>query len=175
MERIAIVGTTGSGKSTLGLALAKRRGRPLVDLDALFWRPQWTPTPREEFRARVSEALAGPAWIVAGNYGQARDIIWARADTLIWLDYPLALTLSRLFRRTVSRIVTQEELWGGNRETWRAQFASRDSLFLYALQTHHRRRQEFAAALATPEYAHLTVIRFHRPAEMEAWLERVGR
>jgi adenylate kinase family enzyme len=170
MERIVIVGTRGSGKTTLGQALAERRGCPLLDLDALFWGPEWTPTPRDEFRARVCEALAVPAWITAGNYGQSRDIIWARADTLVWLDYPLALTLTRLFRRTVGRIVTREELWAGNRETWRGQFASRDSLFLYALQTHHRRRREFAADLEKPDYAHLSVLRFHRPDETERWL-----
>jgi adenylate kinase family enzyme len=175
MERIAIVGTTGSGKTTLGQALAVKTGFPHIDLDALFWGPGWTPAPPDEFRAHVSAALVAPAWITAGNYGKARDIIWARADTLIWLDYPLSLTLARLFRRTVGRIVTREELWSGNVETWRAQFASRESLFLFALRTHHRRRREFAADLARPEYAHLTVLRFHRPGETERWLCGLGK
>ena len=170
MQRIVIVGTTGSGKTTLGEQLAERLDYPLVDLDALHWGPDWTPAPTEEFRARVSSALAGPAWITAGNYSKARDIIWGRADTLIWLDYPLAVALWRLFLRTVGRIVTREELWSGNRETWRGQFASRDSLFLYAMQTYRRRRREFAAELVSPEYVHLTALRFRWPAEADAWL-----
>ncbi len=170
MNRIVIVGTTGSGKTTLGQCLAAQTGYTLVDLDALHWGPDWTPTPRELFRQRVSEALAGPRWVVAGNYSKTRDIVWARADTMVWLDYPLALTLTRLFRRTVKRIVTREELWSGNRETWRGQFASHDSLFLYALQTHQRRRHELAADLTRPEYAHLEVLCFHRPNEANAWL-----
>ncbi len=173
MNRIVIVGTTGSGKTTLGGRLAAALGYPHIDLDALHWGPGWTPTPTDPFRARVSDALEGPYWVVAGNYGKTRDIVWARADTLVWLDYPLALTLTRLFRRTIRRIVTREELWSGNRETWRAQFASRDSLFLFALQTHQRRRNEFTADLTRPEYAHLEVFRFHRPGEANAWLRNL--
>ena len=110
MNRIVIVGTTGSGKTTLGERLAAALGYPHIDLDALHWGPGWTPTPTDLFRARVSDALEGPCWVVAGNYGKTRDIVWARADTLVWLDYPLALTLMRLFRRTVKRIVTRERI-----------------------------------------------------------------
>jgi adenylate kinase family enzyme len=175
MQRIVIVGTTGSGKTTLGQRLATQTGYLLVDLDAIHWGPDWTPMPLDQFRARVSEALAGPCWVVAGNYGKVRDIVWARADTLVWLDYPLALTLTRLFRRTVQRIVTREELWSGNRETWRVQFASRDSLFLWALKTHRRYREMITTNLTVPEYAHLKVLRFHQPDEAEAWLRNLER
>jgi hypothetical protein len=75
----------------------------------------------------------------------------------------------------VARIVTQEELWSGNRESWRAQFASRDSLFVWAMQTHHRYRSQFASDLALPEYAHLALLRFRRPAATDAWLQEIGR
>jgi len=170
MQRIVIVGTTGSGKTTLGQRLATQMGYPLVDLDAIHWGPNWTPMPLDQFRARVSEALEEPCWIVAGNYSKTRDIVWGHADTLVWLDYPLTLTMTRLFRRTVKRIVTREELWSGNRETWRAQFASRDSLFLWALKTHGRYREMITTNLTVPEYAHLNVLRFRQPDETEAWL-----
>jgi adenylate kinase family enzyme len=102
-----------------------------------------------------------------------RDIVWRRADTIIWLDYPLRLTFSRLFRRTWQRIVTQEELWGGNRESWRTQFLSRDSLLWYALRTHRRRQRDNAALLAGGEYPHLVHHRLRRPQETEAWLRTV--
>jgi adenylate kinase family enzyme len=171
MQRVAVVGTTGSGKSTLAERLAARVGGAYVDLDALNWGPDWTPAPLLIIREQLSAALAGDCWVVAGNYSKVRDIVWSRADTLIWLDYPLPLILWRLFRRTVRRVVTQEELWGGNRERFRTQFASRDSLFLWALQTHYRRRREFPIELAKPEYAHLRVWRFRRPKEMERWLD----
>lgn len=173
MKRVVVVGTTGSGKSTLAARLAGLLGCPFIEPDALFWGANWTPVPREEFRAKVAEAIAGDAWTIGGNYSVARDLIWRRADTLIWLDYPLPLVLWRLSWRTLHRIITQETLWGGNVESWRGQFASRDSLFIFAVKTHFRRRREMPALLAQLEYAHLCTRHFRQPRATEAWLRRV--
>lgn len=172
MKRVVVIGTTGSGKSTLAARLAGILGCSFIEPDALFWGPNWTPVPREEFRRQVADVIAGEAWTIGGNYSVARDLIWRRADALIWLDYPLPLVLWRLSRRTLQRIITQETLWGGNVESWRGQFASRDSLFVFALKTHYRRRREMPALLAQPEYAHLHARRFRRPVEAEAWLRQ---
>ena len=86
-RRIAVVGTSGSGKTTLAHRLAERLGIPHVELDALHWGPNWTPVAADLFRERVAQALSGEAWVVDGNYSRVRDIIWTRADTLVWLDY----------------------------------------------------------------------------------------
>lgn len=174
MKHIVVVGTTGSGKSTLAERLAARIGGDFVDLDALNWGPNWTPAPIPQFRERAAAALSGERWVVAGNYSKLRDIIWGAADTLIWLDYPLSLVLWRLLRRTIRRVFTQEALWNGNRERFREQFASRDSLFLWAIKTYNRRRHEYPAALALPEYAHLRVLRFRRPRQMERWFNSIA-
>lgn len=175
MMRVVIVGTTGSGKSTLAERLAAQLGGAFIDLDALNWGPNWTPAPVPLFRERVSAALSGECWVAAGNYSALRDLVWGRADTLVWLDYPLPLVLWRLLRRTIRRVATQEELWGGNRERFWEQFGSKDSLFYYAITTHHRRPCQFSAALATAEYAHLRVLRFRRPREAERWLAGASR
>ncbi len=45
-----MVGTSGSGKTTVGRALAARLGLPFVELDAIFHQPGWTELPREDFR-----------------------------------------------------------------------------------------------------------------------------
>ncbi len=172
-QRIAIVGTTGSGKTTLARQLAERLNLRHVELDALHWGPNWTEPPPDEFRQRVSAALNGQCWVVDGNYGKARDIIWGQADCLIWLDYSLPLIWSRLFRRAMHRIRHQEELWGGNRESWRGQFFSRDSLFLFALTSRRRHHRDYPELLARPEYAHLQVYRQRSPRETEHWLQAV--
>src|SRR5579883_1503505 len=135
-RRVVVVGTTGAGKSTLALRLARRLRCPHIELDALHWGPDWTPVARDCFRAHTRRAVAGDAWVADGNYRQVRDLVWGRADTIVWLDYPLRTVLPRLLRRTLRRCLSHEVLWHGNRERLRTQFLSRDSLFLWALQTH---------------------------------------
>ena len=114
--------------------------------------------------------------MVSGNYSKVRDLIWTRADTLIWLDYPFPLVFWRLLRRTIRRVVTQEDLWGsGNRESWRVQFFSRDSLFLWALKTHWLYQRSITEALQQPEHAHLHVLHFSAPWQTERWLAGLAR
>lgn len=174
-ERIAVVGTTGAGKTTLASRLANLLGYPHIELDALNWGPGWTPAPVELFRERAAQQAAWDRWVCDGNYSVLRPIIWGRADTLVWLDYPLVVVLWRLWRRTWRRAITQEELWNGNRERFRSAFLSRDSLFLWALQTHRRRRREYPAALKDPAYAHLQAIRLRTPQATRRWLETLEK
>jgi adenylate kinase family enzyme len=116
--RIAIVGTSGVGKTTLARQISQRLNIPHVELDVLNWEPGWTPAPLEVFQSRVTNALAGPSWVVDGNYSKVQALIWQQAKTIVWLDYALPIVLSRVIRRTVHRIVMQTELWNGNREHW---------------------------------------------------------
>lgn len=145
MRRVVVFGTTGSGKSTLAERLAVQTGLRVVELDALFWGRDWQPAPLELFRHRVERETRDGDWIVVGNYGQVRDLVWQPADTLVWLDLPLSLVMWRLVRRTAHRAATRQELWGtGNRESFRNAFLSRQSILLWALRTHRRNREKFA-------------------------------
>lgn len=165
-----VLGTTGSGKTTLAARLARRLEVPHIELDALNWGPGWTERAPETFRAMLLEATAGEGWVTDGNYGKARAVLWPRAQAVIWLDYPAPLIFARLFRRTCRRVFGRDELWNGNRETFRAAFLSRDSLFVWFFRTYARRRRELPALLARPEYAHLEVYRLRSPRETERWL-----
>jgi shikimate kinase len=124
-HRIVVVGTTGSGKTTLAGELAQRLEVSHVELDALHWEPHWVEAPIEIFRERVVHAVSGEAWVTDGNYSAVRDIVWSCADTIVWLDYSLPTILYRLARRTFRRIFTREELWNGNKERIWVQFLRR--------------------------------------------------
>jgi adenylate kinase family enzyme len=170
LRRVAVVGTSGSGKTTLARRVSERLGLPHVELDALHWEPNWTPTEPEVFCARTAQALSGPAWVTDGNYGKVRGIVWSRADTVVWLDFPLPVIMGRMMWRTVRRLVCREELWNQNRENLAGAFLSRDSIILWALRTYRRRRREYPVLLGMPEHAHLEVVHLHSPREARRWL-----
>ena len=170
MKRVVVFGTTGSGKSWLADRLSRRFGLRMVELDALFWGRDWQPATLDLFRYRVENEIRDGDWIVVGIYGQVRDLTWRAADTLIWLDLPLPVVMWRLFRRTVCRAWTREDLWGtGNRETFANAFFSRQSILLYALKTHRRNRERFeieCAFLGKDK----TIVRLRSQREVEAFL-----
>lgn len=172
-QRAAVVGVTGSGKTTLAAGLAARLGVPHVEMDALNWQRGWQPIERAEFRRRVDAATSVTGWVSDGNYSEVRDLVWGRAQVLVWLDYPLTLIYWRLLCRSLRRIFTREELWNGNRESVRGLFFSRDSLFVYALTSRPRLRRAIPLAAAR-DYPHLELVRLTHPREADRWLEGIA-
>ena len=172
--RIVLVGSTGSGKTTLARQLSRLLDVPHIELDALNWEPNWTTAPTDVFRRRVQEALEGDSWIVDGNYSAARDLVWPRATVLVWLNYPLRVLIWRLLRRTLRRTLRKEELWSGNRERFFVQFFSRESLFLWLFRTYWRRRRTYPIAFKQPEHSHLEIVHLRSQQETRAWLSTIG-
>ena len=169
-RRIAVVGTSGSGKTTLAHRLAQQLGIPHVELDALHWDPNWTPAPPDVFRERATEALRGQAWTTDGNYSTVRDIVWKRADTVVWLDYSLPVVMGRVTWRTLRRSIRREELWNENRERLWEALLSRDSVVWWALRTYRRRKREYPNLFSQPAYAHLHVVHLRSPRAAREWL-----
>lgn len=138
-RRIVVYGVTGSGKTTVARRLGALLGLPVIELDALFWNPNWVDTPADEFRTRVQSAFdAAPAgWVCDGNYtGRLGDFAVSQADSVVWMHLPLWVTFRRVLTRTVSRALRREVLWGTNQESWRLSFLDRNSILLWSL-THH--------------------------------------
>ena len=174
-DRVVLIGTTGAGKTTMAARIARALDMPHIEFDALRHGPNWTETPDDVFRERLRPELQGSRWVGDGNYSLARDIVWSKATMLVWLDYPIQVVLWRLFRRTLRRGILREQLWHGNTERLRWQFLSRQSLFLWALQTHWRRRRTIPPALAHPDYVHLHLVRLRSPKEACEWLVKLRR
>src|SRR5215470_14800607 len=128
LARVVVVGCSGSGKTTLARQLAQLLGAPHIELDALHWLPNWVPRPTDEFCALVAQAVAQEQWVTDGNYRAVRDLVWSRATTVIWLNYPFPTVFRRVLWRTLRRTLTREVLYTGNRESlWRS-FLTRDSI-----------------------------------------------
>lgn len=169
-QRISVVGTTGSGKTTTAREISTRLHLPHVELDALYWAENWTPAPEEAFQARVRDAIAGEQWVMDGNYSRVRALVWARAETVVYLNYSFGQVFWQLLQRTFRRSFSQEELWHGNRESIQKSLLSQDSIMRWMLTTYHRRRKQYAALLQQPEYAHLQVVQLRTPKETKTWL-----
>ena len=170
-KRIVIVGTTSSGKSTLAKGLASQFTLDFIELDALHWEPNWHEAPDEVFRARTDEATRSERWVVAGNYQQVRDIVWSRAEAVIWLNYSFPRVFWQLTIRTFRRGILQEELWNGNREKlwWHFKFWSDESLYRWLFKTYWKRKHEYPMLFAQPENAHLKIIQLKSPKEAQQW------
>jgi adenylate kinase family enzyme len=170
MKRIAIIGTTGCGKTTLAAEISRLLGLVHIELDALNWQPGWTMVPDEVFRQTVSAAVHATQWVTDGNYRSVRDLVWERADCLVWLDYRLSLVLRRLLGRTMTRISSGQTCCNGNQESLRKAF-SRDSIILWALKTHGRLRREYPSLLQQCARQGKTIVVHRSPKETQAWLD----
>lgn len=177
--RVAVVGTSGSGKSTFARALAERISAPHIELDAINWQAGWRDLNTHdvaEFRRRVAAAVASDRWVSDGNYSKVRDLVLARATHLVWLDYPKPLTTWRVLRRSLSRALSKKELWPGtgNREEFR-RWLDREHPIRWAWDTYHERRATYSALFEAAETAHLMKHRPRHPREAQPLLERLAR
>ena len=118
----------------------------------------------------MSEFTLAEGWVVDGGYSVVSDIVWGRADTVIWVDPPRHRLMRQLVPRTLRRMATGTELWNGNRERWRYLFRREESVLLFAWTNHRRLRARYESAQAEPENAHLTFVRLHTPEERAALL-----
>lgn len=172
MRRVVVVGSSGSGKTTVARELAGTLGVKHVELDALHHGPNWTEASADELREAVTREIEGlDGWVVDGNYyGKLGDFVLRQADTVVWLDLPLRTSLVRLWHRTLHRIRNDVELWNGNRDTWRGAFWGRESLFWWTIRHHDLRRRRWPARFA--RLPSLEVVRPRTPREVGAFLAR---
>ncbi|NYG56880.1 AAA family ATPase [Nocardioides perillae] len=177
-RRVSVVGSSGSGKTTVARRLAAELDVPHVELDALHWGPGWSAASPAELSARIAEATAGEAWVVDGNYwGKVGPQVWERADTVVWVSPPRWRTTWQSVTRTLRRVVTRQELWNGNRERWSglAFWRGEDSVLWWAWTTYDRTQERYAAAMADPQWAHLTFHRLRTRRDVEHFLAGTRR
>lgn len=154
--------------------LAGILGHAHIELDALHWLPDWEMRPLDSFRGMVTTATAAETWVADGNYSKVRDIAWARATTIVWMNYSRAVVLWRIVSRTLRRCVRREVLFSGNRENFSTAMFGRESIIVWSMSTFARRRRECPQFFQQPAYAHLTVVELRRPAQAAAFLAQLA-
>ena len=174
-DRVVIVGRTGSGKTTLAREVAAALEVKHVELDSLYFGPDFSTAPLDILRQRTAEAIAGQRWVTDGNKSAVRDLVWPRADTIIWLDYPLAVSLWRLARRARGRASSLQSsaAESGDNAGLPKQLLAAAKGVLTALRSHAGQRREYPKMFSAPENEHLAVVRLRSPRATERWLTEV--
>lgn len=172
-QRISVVGATGSGKTTVAREISNRLQLPYIELDALYWTENWMGVSDQVFQERVETAIKAERWVIDGNYSRIRHLVWARADTVVYLDYSFGRTFWQLLTRTIRRSIQQVELWHGNRESMRKSIFNRNSILLWMIQTYGRRRKQYAELMQQPENAHLCFVHLKTPKMTNEWLSNL--
>lgn len=163
MKRVLIIGPCGSGKSTLARELAPRMGLPLVHMDQLGWQAGWVETEKAELNARLADVVAQDEWLIEGNYGSTLAPRLERADTVIYLDFPIRLCLARLIRRIIThRGRSRSDMPEGCPERFDLAF------FWYVMNWNTGPRVRTEAKLAAYRG---TVIRLTSPSALAQWRE----
>ncbi|MBJ7554486.1 shikimate kinase [Marinomonas spartinae] len=173
MKRINIVGTSGSGKSTVGRMLATKLGYPYLEMDAMFWKPDWQESTDEEFFAKLEHQLLQEKWVLDGNYHRTAPIKWVNVDTVLWVDYSFTRTLYQAVKRAFLRSLSKQELWDktGNVETFSKVFFSKDSIILWTLKTYKKNRIRYAEMINDPKYGHIKFVRIRSPKKAKQFVD----
>lgn len=175
---VAVVGTSGCGKSTFARNLAARAGLPHVELDAIHWNNDWTESPDDEFNANFDRATDAGRWVIDGNYGRRgmQERIFDDADLVVWLDLPFTTIFRRICVRSVRRAATKETLWGtNNHESFRLLLTSKYSMPLWVIKTFRLRRRQFAALEEPDIHPETALLRIRSPRRTMTWLDAIAR
>ena len=175
MNKINVIGTTGSGKTTFSSALAQQLQIEYIEIDKVYWKPNWREPEEQEFLDKLSNSIIGAEWVLDGNYSRARKLIWESADTVIWLDYGYFRTLWQLVKRSITRSYIKQELWAGtgNSESFSRLF-SKNSIILWFFRRYHLNRRRLPELISREEFGHIKFIKLTSPQKAKEYLVSVN-
>lgn len=172
MQKIALFGPPATGKSTLARWLSTELGHLHTDLDDILFTPAG-PLPLPEFRRQAAEITQQDAWVVEGNFSKLADVVWYRADVLVWLDFPLPLIVYRIVRRSLRQLTGREDSPQARRLTWSQAFFKRRSLLRTAIRKYRNNRPRYARQVAETADRGVEVVRLRSPRQVQQWKKQL--
>jgi len=170
-RRVLVAGTAGVGKTTTAAHIGRTLGIPFTEIDSIYHGPDWTPRPT--FVTEVEAYTRAPAWVTEWQYSATRPMLVRRADTLVWIDLPVAVAVWRLVRRTLRRRLRHTELWNGNVEPpLRAFFTDRGHIVRWGLRTQYESRRRVPALERTAP--HLRIVHLRSQRQVDRFLQHLA-
>lgn len=162
MQRVLVIGPCGAGKSTLATELAQKLDLPLFHMDQLNWQPGWVESSKDEIRKKLAEIVGTERWLIDGNYGGTLAERLERADTVVYLDYPIRLCLVRVIHRIWTyRGRTRPDMTEGCPERFDLEF------MIYLLRWNSGPRLRTEAKLKGHEHK---IVRLGNPDALQRWM-----
>ncbi len=176
MKKINVIGTSGSGKSHFSRLLAEKLGIPYIEMDAVFWLPNWNHLATQDFLNELKPMLEQEAWVLDGNQSKTNHLKWQYVDTIIWLDFTFLLTFKQILLRSFNRAYTKQEIWAGtgNNESFKRNFFSSRSVVLWMLQNYWKTKRKYTKLFASELANHVELVRITSPNQAELFLADLG-
>ena len=160
MKRVLVIGCPGSGKTTLAKALSEKTGLPLIHLDKIQWTGDWECIRGEEFDRILIEKMTAPHWIIDGNYNRTIPMRLEKCDTVIYLDYPTAVSFCGALKRVISNYgKVRDDMGGDCRERFDPTF------FWFILTFNLKNRRRYHKLLDSAEGKNIIILRNRKEAD----------
>lgn len=174
-KRILIIGTAGSGKSTLANYLSSFFQIKEIELDEINWRPNWENrqiSDKNGFIEDVTNEIAIDNWVATGGYISVRDLMWSRANIIIWLDLPYFTVLNRVIKRSIKRAFSTQETFKGCKENWWDLLAWNRPI-RWAMYSFFERRKSFENMANNKEFSHAKIFRCHNAKMVDDCIRKI--
>ncbi|GII34624.1 P-loop NTPase family protein [Planotetraspora mira] len=164
MNRVAVVGSGGSGKSYVARELGRLLGAPVSHLDSVFFDDEWNSLPPEKFEAAQRDLVAAPCWVIDGNYNSTLHVRLDACDTVVFMDVPTWAAVWGIVSRQIRHGAGQHSAGVYNRINWGV---------LRYVATYRRRMRPQVLAKIHQYGGHLTVVRLTSRRRTRRWLQQV--
>ena len=173
VKRINVIGTSGSGKSTVARRISCRLDIPHIEMDQIFWSKNWTMSSDENFENSLKEKLSKDSWVLDGNYSKTAPTKWKDVQMVIWVDLPFLITLYQAVMRSLRRVVIGQELWEGTEcyESFRRSFLSRESVIWWTITTYKKVRSRYEQIMNDNTYSHIKFVRLTSRREIDLFIK----